>query len=219
MKSPVLIKGNQAGLTVCLDPELPFDELLALIEKKFRETARFWGTAQMALTIEGRELSESEELKVVEAITGNSGVDILCLIDRNGERTRRCERALDEKRTELMTHTGQFFKRTLKEGEVLRSESSLVLIGDVEAGARVIARGNIVILGELHGTAQAGCDGNLNTAVVALLMAPTLVKVGDLFLEQTKKGRAFGRGPMTVYAEGGRIFCEPFKKSFFPGFL
>ena len=47
MKNAVVIKGNKAGMSVILDPELPFEELLTAVKNKFRETSRFWGSVQM----------------------------------------------------------------------------------------------------------------------------------------------------------------------------
>ena len=149
MQNPVVIKGNKAGMTVYLDPALPFTELLEAVKKKFRETARFWGSAQMTLTLEGRRLSPEEEFSVVNAITENSGIEILCLIDADAERIRRCEKALNEKLMELSASTGQFYKGNLRNGDVLESEASIVVIGDVDCGARVSAKGNIIILGSL----------------------------------------------------------------------
>ena len=92
MHSSVVIKGSKAGMTVILSPELPFEELIEDIGKKFRESARFWGSAQMTLTLEGRELTPVEELKVVDAITANSQLEILCLLDTDANRIARCER-------------------------------------------------------------------------------------------------------------------------------
>ena len=43
MHNAVVIKSSKAGMTVILDPDLPFGELLEAIGKKFRESARFWG--------------------------------------------------------------------------------------------------------------------------------------------------------------------------------
>ena len=130
MQNPVVIKGNKAGMTVYLDPALPFTELLEAVKKKFRETARFWGSAQMTLTLEGRRLSPEEEFSVVNAITENSGIEILCLIDADAERIRRCEKALNEKLMELSASTGQFYKGNLRNGDVLESEASIVVIGE-----------------------------------------------------------------------------------------
>ena len=54
MKNSVVIKSNRSGMTVILDPELPFKQLLADVAAKFGESARFWGSVQMALTLAGR---------------------------------------------------------------------------------------------------------------------------------------------------------------------
>ncbi len=50
MRETVVIKGNKSGMTVILDDQVPFDELLLHVAKKFRESARFWGSVQMTLT-------------------------------------------------------------------------------------------------------------------------------------------------------------------------
>ena len=51
MKDAVVIKGNKAGMTVYLEKDLDFDEVLQAIAKKFKATAKFWGAAQMTLTL------------------------------------------------------------------------------------------------------------------------------------------------------------------------
>ena len=71
----------------------------------------------------------------------------------------------------------RFYKGNLRNGDVLESEASIVVIGDVDCGARVSAKGNIIILGTLKGTAQAGLSGNRNAVVVAMEMAPSQVTV------------------------------------------
>ena len=135
MRSAVVIKSSRAGMTVILDPQIPFEELLAAVGKKFRESARFWGSAQMTLTLEGRELTPAEELAIVDAITRNSQIEVLCLLDTNAERIERCEKALNDKLMELNSQTGQFYRGNLRRGDALESEASIVVIGDVEHGA------------------------------------------------------------------------------------
>ena len=215
MRNAVVIKGNKAGMTVYLDPELSFDVLLQAVEKKFKETARFWGSVQMTLTLEGRSLTPDEEFQIVNTITENSNIEILCLIDSDANRIERCEKALNEKLMELSSNTGQFFKGMLRTGDVLESEASIVIIGDVEKGAKVTARGNVIVLGSLKGTIHAGVSGNLNAVVVAFEMAPDQVKISDLNFQKAKSGKLLGRGPMMILVENGRICSEPIKKNFF----
>ena len=60
MKSSVVIKGCKSGMTVILNPDTPFEQLLEDVGKKFKESEKFWGSAQMTLTLEGRELTPIE---------------------------------------------------------------------------------------------------------------------------------------------------------------
>lgn len=213
MRSTVVIKGNKSGMSVYLDPQVPFEQLLHDIEKKFRESAKFWGSVQMALALEGRTLTSEEEYQIVNAIMGSSQVEILCLIDQDGEQIRRCEKALNEKLMELSSQTGQFYKGDLKRGDSLESEASIVVIGDVHHGARVTAKGNIIILGELKGSVFAGAAGNEEAVVVALNMAPTQIRIADSLSRIGEKNKRLGRGPMIASIEDGKICTKALKKN------
>ena len=72
MQDGIVIKSSKAGMTVILNPDMPFAELLASVAKKFGDSARFWGSAQMTLTLEGRSLTPEEEFQIVNTITENS---------------------------------------------------------------------------------------------------------------------------------------------------
>ena len=145
MHNTVVIKSNKAGMTVYLEPEVPFQTLLADIGRKFGDNTKFWGSAQMTLTLEGRKLTAEEEFAVVNQIMENSNLEIVCLVDTDANRIERCEKALNEKLMELSCQTGQFFKGNLQDGETLESEASIIIIGDVERGSRVIAKGNVIV--------------------------------------------------------------------------
>ena len=196
LKSRVVIKSSKSGMSIILDPDCTFEELLSDIAAKFKQNARFWGSVQMALMLEGRELTAAEEFQIVNTITENSSVEILCLIDQDAQRIERCEKALNQKLMELSYRTGQFYR------------------GDLH-GARVTARGNIIILGTLKGTAHAGISGNEDAVVVALEMAPLQLKIGTCSRQYGDKGRKLGKGPMTAFVENGMICTKAMKKSFF----
>ena len=214
MQNSVVIKGSKSGMTVILHPDPPFEELYEAVAAKFRDSARFWGSVQMTLSIEGRKLSPAEELRIVDAITENSQIQILCLIDTDGERIARSEKALTERLMELTGRTGQFFRGDLTCGDVLESEASIVVIGNVEQGARVIARGNVIILGALHGSVHAGAGGNDEAVIAALEMAPSLLRIGNFQTTSKEKGKRLGRGPMVASVSGENILVSSVKKSF-----
>ena len=219
MHNAVVIKSSKAGMTVILDPDLPFGELLEAIGKKFRESARFWGSVQMTLTLEGRELTAAQEFAIVDTITKNSQIEVLCLLDTDAERIERCEKALNDKLMELNSQTGQFYRGTLKRGDCLESEASIVIIGNVDHGARVTAKGNVIVLGELKGTVTAGVSGNPQAVVQALDMAPLQIRIGDLSSRFNERNKRLGRGPMIALVEDGAIVMRSLKKSFLNNML
>src|SRR5579871_3191685 len=61
-----------------------------------------------------------------------------------------------------------FTRRTIRSGQRLRYESSVVIMGDVNAGAEVIAGGDVLVWGTLRGTVHAGYPGNEEAIVCAL---------------------------------------------------
>ena len=219
MHNAVVIKSSKAGMTVILDPDLPFGELLEAIGKKFRESARFWGSVQMTLTLEGRELTAAQEFAIVDTIPKNSQIEVLCLLDTDAERIERCEKALNDKLMELNSQTGQFYRGTLKRGDCLESEASIVIIGNVDHGARVTAKGNVIVLGELKGTVTAGVSGNPQAVVLALDMAPLQIRIGDLSSRFNERNKRLGRGPMIALVEDGAIVMRSLKKSFLNNML
>lgn len=219
MHNAVVIKSSRSGMTVILDPSMPFDEVLEAVAKKFRESSRFWGSVQMTLTLEGRKLTPAQEFAVVDTITRNSQIEVLCLLDTDAERIERCEKALNEKLMELNSQTGQFYRGTLKRGDCLESEASIVIIGSVEHGARVTAKGNVIVLGELKGTVTAGVSGNEQAVVMALDMAPLQIRIAGLNSRFNERNRRMGRGPMIALVEEGDIVLHSLKKSFLNNLL
>lgn len=81
----VVIKSNAYGLILWLEPSLSFEELEDAVAQKFRDAARFFRGAQLALTFKGRTLSEEEELRLITTIMRNSTIDIVCIVDEDPE--------------------------------------------------------------------------------------------------------------------------------------
>ena len=72
---------------------------------------------------------------------------------------------------------GVVVKRTLRSGQRVQSAGVIVIVGDVNPGAEVIAGGDVVVWGRLRGTVHAGSDGNESAVVCALDMSPTQLRI------------------------------------------
>ena len=83
MSQPVVIKGNKHGIIVVLDAEAEFKDLKVQIEEKFKASAKFFGSADMALGFEGRVLSDEQQREVLDIIANVSQLNIICIIDHD----------------------------------------------------------------------------------------------------------------------------------------
>ena len=179
MKDPVLIKSNKYGITIYFDPDMPYEELLPEVREKFESSAHFFNHADMAVEFEGRTFTEEEEQRMAEVIQDAAKIRILCIIEKNTYTERLHKRMLDESLKTIHERDGQFYKGTLRGRQILESEKSIVIVGDVEEGAKVISKGNVVVTGTIYGTVVAGVAGDCDAVIAALHMRPTKLRIGD----------------------------------------
>lgn len=217
MKDAVVIKSYQNGITLLLDPTYDFEELLAEIERKFTEARAFFGNARMALSVEGMKLTNPQLLRVVETIKGCSSLEILCVVGRDEETEHQFIKAIEQFDRHFPKEdvTGQFYKGTLKNHQVIETEASIVVLGDVYPGSAVISAHNIIVLGGLYGEAYAGAGGEEDHYVVALEMAPEKLKIGD-FKYKSSKPAKWGIKPRVqpqiAHVQKDRVVLEPLTK-------
>lgn len=207
-KAPIVIKGNKSGLRIVLDQEPPFEDLLKEIEKKFTESSKFLGSAQVAVSFEGRELTEEEEAIILQSIADHSQLDVVCVIDNDKKREEYFSQTLNERLTQMNANTGQFFKGNLRSGQVMEFDTSIVILGDVNVGAHVASTGNVVILGALNGTVYAGASGKTDSFVVALKMNPLQLRIGDVIARASDTKQNPPKEPQIAYVENGAIYID-----------
>lgn len=215
MDNSVVIKGNKYGIVVVMDKDVPFMQLKEDLAEKFKSASKFFDKANMAISFEGRKLSTQEEKEILSLISENSDLNIVCVIDNDEMKEKYFKKAVEEKLEELSSQTGQFYKGTLRSGQMLESESSIIILGDVNPGAKVIARGNVIILGSLKGNVYAGANGNEDSFVVALEMAPIQIRIGDTIARSngtSGKPEKIGSGTMIAYVDDGNIYIEKLDK-------
>lgn len=74
-----------------------------------------------------------------------------------------------------------YIKRTIRSGQSISSDGNLVIIGDVNPGAEIIAKGDITVWGILGGIAHSGSEGNDYTRIRALKLNPVQIRIGTIF--------------------------------------
>ena len=218
MSQAVVIKSNKYGINLVLDKTMPFRELLVAIKEKFLESEKFFKDAKMAISFEGRELTQEEEYQI---ITENTSISIICIVDNDESHADLVKQQIDAYYDSVSGREGEFYRGTLRSGQVLESVSSVVIVGDVNPGAKIISQGNIVVLGALKGNAYAGAAGDSNCFIVALEMDPIQIQIGDILAKspdhkkmKPRRLRRKEKTPVTpeaqiAVAKGGNIYIEP----------
>lgn len=216
MTNAVIIKSFQNGLSVYLDETLEFQTLLEEVAYKFKESEHFFSGAKLALSLEGRSLSTEEERSIVDTIVKSSHLNIVCLVGKNEETNQLFLRAIQQtSKSDDAANDGQFYRGTLKNGQMLETEKSIIVLGDVNPGASIISNKDIIILGGLYGEAYAGGCGEEGHFVVALEMSPEKLKIGDFKYKSTEKSKWSIRPkvqPKIAYVKNNRVITEPLTK-------
>ncbi|HEX3468998.1 MAG TPA: septum site-determining protein MinC [Candidatus Elarobacter sp.] len=104
-----------------------------------------------------------------------------------------------------------YHRGTLRGGQALHNLGNLVVIGDVNPGAELVASGDIVVFGALRGVAHAGAQGDRAARVIALELAPTQLRIATLIATSDGGGKA--RGPEHASIAGERIVVVPFAEA------
>jgi septum site-determining protein MinC len=100
-----------------------------------------------------------------------------------------------------------FLRRTIRSGQAIQHASSIVILGDVNPGAEVVASGDIIVWGVLRGMVHAGYPNNENAIVCSLLLAPVQLRIANL-LSRPPDGFQVQARPEFATIKNGQIVVE-----------
>ena len=100
--------------------------------------------------------------------------------------------------------------RTVRGGGRVESSGSVVIIGDVNAGAEVVAEDDIIVLGTLRGLAHAGSSGNDKAFIWAQHILSPQLRIGNA-LAQAGEGAPSANGPEMAQLVNGQIVLRPWE--------
>lgn len=86
---------------------------------------------------------------------------------------------LDDEPSKSEEYGALLVQKTLRSGQSVKHEGSVIVIGDVNPGAEVVAGGNIVIMGALRGVVHAGAFGDDEAVVTAFKLKPTQLRIAN----------------------------------------
>ena len=109
--------------------------------------------------------------------------------------------------SEISTSETKFHKGSLRSGQRLEEERSIVILGDVNSGAEVIASDNIVVLGTLRGLAHAGAKGNKQAIIAAGRLDTVQMRIANIVKEFNREEEPL-RKLIYAYVDEDKIIIE-----------
>ncbi len=101
-------------------------------------------------------------------------------------------------------------KRTLRSGQRLHYDGNVVVLGDVNPGAEIVAVGNIIVMGQLRGVVHAGASGNENALVMSFRLAPTQLRIANHITRAPDGDSMQSDCPEIATIKNGVVTIEPF---------
>jgi len=108
---------------------------------------------------------------------------------------------------DLGEETALFLNRTLRSGTRIEFPGHVVVFGDVNPGAEIVAEGNVMIWGRLRGMVHAGSKGNLKAVICALDLSPTQLRIAGE-VSATLRPRENARPEVARINEDGKLQAE-----------
>jgi len=197
MIEAVTFKLTKNGLIIVLDDNLDFASIKRLLKKKLEESKDFFQGVLLKTVIKGRELEKYELEELKQLIHSETGFDDIT----------EDVVTFDWSKNTVEGKT-KFFRGTMRSGNQINFKGNVVVMGDVNPGAEIIATGNVLVTGSIKGMVHAGCKGNRNAIVSAQGIYPTQLRIADLITVSPKDTLGKENCFETAYIKDNNIYIS-----------
>ncbi|MGB8213477.1 MAG: septum site-determining protein MinC [Anaerolineales bacterium] len=220
--SLIQIKGIRDGLLVTL-AGAAWPELVAAFIEAIENRSAFFQGARVALDVGPQELRVAAMSKLRDQLS-ERGISLWAILSESSitERTAQnlglATRIAKPRPVEtpppvpvsLPEDAAKWVKGPLRSGGRVDFDGNVVVLGDVNSGAEIVAAGSIIVWGRLRGVVHAGAQGDENAVVCALELAPTQLRIaGEIAVSPKKQGKS---QPEMARLRDGQLAAEPWQK-------
>ena len=183
MKNCVTIQLKKDEIWVKISEEAEEKEITECLNKKIKDLKKLYKDDKTPIKVTGKVLKNKEMEEIQQIIKDTINVDI----EFESSKVLGLHGIKKAFNKEIESSDTKFQKGSLRCGQKVEYEGSIVVIGDVNAGAEVIASENIVILGTLRGLAHAGAKGNKNAIIATNMIDCPQIRISNVIKEMEKE--------------------------------
>lgn len=195
------LKKNQIIIKIAEDAEQR--KIIAILNKKLPELKKLYKDDKTPIRIIGKVLKNREIDEIQELIKEHIDVDI----EFDMPKSLGLSSITRTFKQEIAVSETKFHRGSLRSGQRIETEGSIVILGDVNSGAEVIASDNIVVLGNLRGLAHAGAKGNEKAIIAAGNLDAVQVRISNV-LKEIDRDEVIVHRHAYVYIDDNKIVIE-----------
>lgn len=179
MKNCITINTKKDSIVIKIDENAEQNEIMQELNQKLVELKKLYKEDDTPITVTGKVLKNKEIDQIQEEINKNINVKVFF----DSPRILGLHGIKKTFNKDIATSETKFHKGALRSGQRIEFEGSLVILGDVNDGAEVIASENIVVLGALRGLAHAGAKGNNDAMIAASSIESQQIRISNVVKE------------------------------------
>ena len=183
MENCVTINLKQEEIIIKIAEQASHEEVLECMKQKIPQLSKMYKEEKIPICVIGKVLKQKEIEEIQNII--KEKIDVEIKFDSPKEMGLSEIKKVYEKDTE--TSETKYYKGSLRCGQKIEFEGSIVVIGDVNGGAEVIAGENVIVVGTLRGLAHAGAKGNKKAIISASAIDTPQVRIANLVKEIEKE--------------------------------
>jgi septum site-determining protein MinC len=204
-------KGLKDGLVIyVLKGGIDIDAMIEAINNKILDKEKFFKGAKIK-GVEGIDLSDDQKIDLGYFLKTKYNMKIESLSSSKTSEEVVIIKEEPVKKEEFMAGFNpgatKFIKSTIRSGTRVEYDGSIVILGDVNPGAEIMAKGNILVLGSLRGIAHAGIGGDDKAFVISMKLHPTQLRIGEMITRSPDDYKP--EYPEIAYIKGNNIIIEP----------
>jgi septum site-determining protein MinC len=211
-KNIVRLKGVREGLWVTLDPQQPISALKSELNKLFTQARHLAFHAHVVLDTGLDDAPEDLISELTVYLQEEFHVDSVGLPRQENRKNSPAVQKYDMDRSWRHQHSDALIiAGRVRSGQKIEAKKHLVVLGDVNPGAEIIAGGDVLVLGRLSGTVSAGQPDMESAIILALDFRPIQVQIAGVIAaglpESENKVAEFAQ------VENGCIVVEEYLKT------
>lgn len=213
-KPRVRFSGTEYGLLMRLEWDVPLPQLLVELEEHLQQSPTFFAGAQVFLDVHHRPILR-QDMEQIAVVLSRYEVTLQGVVPTLEGAERHPGATIPAAVTPPLVEAKQLLHvehRTVRSGDKIASEGNVIIVGDVNPGAEVIAGHNIFVWGSLKGSAYAGVPDHEDAIIAALHLTPIQLRIAGYIARAPEARSAAGGVPELARVDQQVIVVEAWER-------